>query len=595
MDESKKIGYVEGLARSYIIASVLNLDKGNYAVGRNFLMLAKPYCWSLQKIKPRITVIWCSNMGSYFGNMGDYDSSVFYYSKALSLYQNSNLIDTITLLNLYSNLGGKLVTENNFVQGKFYIDKAFEIYNNGHINNNRTLGKLYIDLSYYYGYQKNHQLCIEYAQKAISVIKLESESMMLIDGFWLIGDTYLELKKTKEAIPYFQKILADSIHAPVMNKAKALQGLGGCFLLDKNYKKATYYFLLAKDIYQQSQNEKLLLECYLSLVETYAIQNDFQTAFQYQKLYQKLKDSTTIVQRTRDVNQLEIKYRSSEKDKEIVNQQLLLEKNQYLIRRKNLWIISGLTLTLLLIGFLLALYKIRENKERLRLMTIERDRELSQLKARMEGEEKERERIAHELHDGIMVQFASVSMNLGALMEKSGLSQSLEFEDILSQLDNATIDLRKSAHNLMPDILLREGLAEATHYFCKNLQRSAKANIDFQLIGEMPKIASEYELMLYRIIQELLQNAVKYANANDILVQINCLDYMLSIVVEDNGNGIDIVNSDSKGIGLSGIEKRIKSLNGVFHISSKENKGTSVYFELETQYLQNTTTPYHAN
>ncbi len=593
LEESKKTGFIEGLARSYIVLSMLNLDKGKYEDGYNFLMLAKPYSWSILKTRPRITVIWCSNLGTFYGNRGNYDSAVFYYSKALSLYQQCNLSDTITLLNLYSNLGGKLITEKNLTQGKYYIDKAFSIIKNSNTINNRTLGKLYIDYSYYYGYQKKHTLCIEFAEKAIKALKSERESMMLIDAYWLIGDTYLELKKTKDAIPYFQKILNDTLQAPVMHKAKALQGLGGCYFVEENYNKAAELFLLATDIYRQAQNNKLLLECYQSLVDVYAIQNNFKTAYQFQKLYQLLKDSTTQNQRTRDVNQLEVKYRTSEKDKALTQQQILLISNENLIRQKNTWIITGFILTVLLIGFLLALYQIREKKEKIRIITLDRDRELAQLKARMEGEERERERIARELHDGIMVQFASVSMNLSALMEKLGHNESTEFENILLQLDNATVELRKSAHNLMPDILLQEGLAEATHYFCKNLERSAKVAIDFQLIGKMPIIAPEYELMMYRIIQELLQNAVKYAKASTIIVQLNCQPNLLSVVVEDNGRGIEQKPNTNKGLGLLGIEKRIKSLNGIFQLFSEINKGTSVYFELETQYLQSRNTHHH--
>ena len=141
--------------------------------------------------------------------------------------------------------------------------------------------------------------------------------------------------------------------------------------------------------------------------------------------------------------------------------------------------------------------------------------------------------------------------------------------------------------------MLQEGLAEATHYFCKNLERSAKIAIDFQLIGEISIIAPEYELMLYRIIQELLQNAVKYAKASTILVQLNCQPNLLSVVVEDNGKGIEQKPNTNKGLGLLGIEKRIKSLNGIFQLFSEINKGTSVYFELETQYLQSKNTHHH--
>jgi signal transduction histidine kinase len=213
----------------------------------------------------------------------------------------------------------------------------------------------------------------------------------------------------------------------------------------------------------------------------------------------------------------------------------------------------------------------------------------------MEGEERERERIARELHDGIMVQFSSAQMNLSAMIERYHISDTAELESILVQLENATQELRKSAHNLMPDMLLQEGLAAATHYFCKTLQLSTGIKIDFHVIGTMPLIAPEYELMLYRMIQELLHNTIKHAKASYALVQINCHPDILSIIVEDNGVGFDSDAVKSQGMGIANLKSRIHSLNGNFSLTSNQQSGTSVYIELETKLLQSLNTLVDAN
>jgi signal transduction histidine kinase len=147
----------------------------------------------------------------------------------------------------------------------------------------------------------------------------------------------------------------------------------------------------------------------------------------------------------------------------------------------------------------------------------------------------------------------------------------------------------------MPDMLLQEGLAAATHYFCKTLQRSTGVKIDFHQIGNMPLIAPEYELMLYRMIQELLHNTVKHAKASYALVQINCHPDIISVIVEDNGLGFDQNNCVRKGRGIANMRSRIHSLNGTLSFTTKPGAGTSVYIELETKFLQALNTTMNAN
>src|SRR5690606_26418700 len=131
--------------------------------------------------------------------------------------------------------------------------------------------------------------------------------------------------------------------------------------------------------------------------------------------------------------------------------------------------------------------------EKLQKLRLQNEQEITRLKAGMEGEEKERQRIARELHDGIMVQLSVAQMNLSALAEQNNSREKEKIERVLEQLEKTTGDLRKTAHNLLPDMLLLDGLAEAAHYFCKTIQRDTGILVNFQLIGELPPLAPEYE------------------------------------------------------------------------------------------------------
>jgi signal transduction histidine kinase len=148
----------------------------------------------------------------------------------------------------------------------------------------------------------------------------------------------------------------------------------------------------------------------------------------------------------------------------------------------------------------------------------------------------------------------------------------------------------------MPDMLLEEGLSEAIHYFCQSLQQSTGIEIELQLCP-LPRINKEYELMLYRIIQELLQNAVKHSRANHILVQLNYRENLLSILVEDNGVGFDtrLLQQYKNGMGINSIRTRVHSLDGHMDINSKEGVGTTVYIEFDIHSLQQKSTEQYAD
>src|SRR5690606_20151980 len=154
------------------------------------------------------------------------------------------------------------------------------------------------------------------------------------------------------------------------------------------------------------------------------------------------------------------------------------------------------------------------------------------------GEEQERSRLARELHDGIMVLFSAIRMKLRQLPKSHrALTTDREFNDLNDELEQAIKELRRTAHNLMPDMLLDGGLAEAVFYFCKSLQQNSPLRINFQLYGNLPRLKEDAELSLYRIIQELVQNIIRHAEANKALVQFNYRDEVLCVTIEDNGKG----------------------------------------------------------
>ena len=155
------------------------------------------------------------------------------------------------------------------------------------------------------------------------------------------------------------------------------------------------------------------------------------------------------------------------------------------------------------------------------------------------------------------------------------------FERSIMMLDNTISELRKVAHNLMPETLVRFGLDEALKDFCNSIQTSAGIEVVYQQFGEDRKLSSQAEITVYRIIQELVNNALKYSEGKQILVQLTKNHIKTNITVEDNGKGFDVnILAQKKGAGFSNIKSRVNYFKGTLDINSQPGNGTSVNIEL---------------
>ena len=157
----------------------------------------------------------------------------------------------------------------------------------------------------------------------------------------------------------------------------------------------------------------------------------------------------------------------------------------------------------------------------------------------------------------------------------------VNFERSINQLDNTISELRKIAHNLMPEVLVNFGLEEALRDFCRSMQTSSGIAIVYQQLGEDRKLNSQAEINIYRIVQELVNNALKHSGAQQIIVQLTKNDRKTTVTVEDDGKGFDPKTTEvKKSAGLRNIKNRINYFNGVLDIASDPGNGTSVSIEL---------------
>ena len=251
------------------------------------------------------------------------------------------------------------------------------------------------------------------------------------------------------------------------------------------------------------------------------------------------------------------------------------------------WFISMVALSLLVLAYLVfknRVKKVRQDAiQQQKIAALEKDKLLVTAEAMLKGQEQERGRIAKDLHDGLGGMLSGVKISFSNMKESIGLNgeDAILFEQPISQLDNTIAELRKVAHNLMPDALLKFGLTNAVEDFCKTMQVTGGTKIVCQQLGEVRELGNAVNLHIYRIIQELINNAVKHGKPKLILVQLTTTAEKLFITVEDDGKGFDLATlQEAGGIGFSNINHRVNYLGGKIDFNSKPNEGTVINIEL---------------
>ncbi|STD56138.1 ATP-binding protein [Empedobacter falsenii] len=252
----------------------------------------------------------------------------------------------------------------------------------------------------------------------------------------------------------------------------------------------------------------------------------------------------------------------------------------------NKYYIFSIIFFIALLGLLLYALKQRnkhlKQREELYKLEIEQERQnskISTLTALLDGEEQERARLARDLHDGLGGLLSGTKIQLTHLNDKIDDHSKKDMAKSIQQLDGAVDELRRVAHNLMPDLLLKYGLEEALKEYAIRMSNE-QLDIDVQFLSYTNSLDKEHQLLVYRIIQELVNNAIKHAHSTQIIIQFVEDENNYSVTVEDDGKGFDMNNTKlTQSAGLHNIQSRVQFLKGQLNIHSEIDLGTSIEFQ----------------
>jgi two-component system, NarL family, sensor kinase len=437
-------------------------------------------------------------------------------------------------------------------------------------------------------------LAISYLDK-ISKIMPDPKEILVNFGYYnRRGRVNYQQKNYKSALMYYQlayKYAQMSGHKSSIGTA--LGFLSETSLKLGNREDAKNYALQSLALSTEENTKTGKVDALLNLSEYYNTTDNTKDAFTTLQQAMRLKDSLVTETNVKQINLLGAFYEFEKQQNEISRLQNEKAIQAVSVKQKSVLnkVFVASILGLLVLGYLgysnfkkrQQLAKHQQELQNQKIIDLEKNKQLLTVEAMVKGQEEERSRIAKDLHDGLgsLLSGAKLSfINVQETLQLPDLGKA-SYEKSLSLLDNAIVDLRKVAQNLMPEAMAKFGLHEALKDFINSIQTSSAAKIVYQQFGEQRKFDSMAEIFIYRIIQELVNNALKHANSSQIIVQLIISSRKVEIAVEDNGKGFDKENlAFTKGAGMANIRYRVQYFNGIYDIITAPGKGTSVNIEL---------------
>ena len=590
LQQSRELRYAPGIVTSLFRLGNIYAAKGWNRKGIHTLKEAIPYCYQLRNQHLYLSVAY-NDIGIMYQAMGNYDLAARLYYYAIWLAEQSPA--SIALAKALNNFGTMLIDLKRQDQALPYLRKAEKISRQR--QDYEQLGSVLINEGLCYQ-RKSQDTGRMYFQEGLDIGRAYGLPVLQHTALTNLGELYLSQGIPEKALPLLLEAasMKEQINPRYIGATNTL--LGETYYRLRQYDKAEHFLHIALGRAQELKLANDLITANRILADLYADKKDYAQAHSHLQAYTLLKDSLTGQEIMNNVNRLEVKYRTANKDKELIRKQLLIAQQAEKIGRKNRWI-GGVAAGALVLAVIFAgvyhHYRQRQKLQTNQIMLLQqeqellvREQEIGQLKAMMKGEEKERGRIARELHDGIGGMLATVKMYLGTMKKDyPALSPAAHLNKALHMLEDTSEEVRKTAHNLMPDVLLRHNLPKALETYCENISATGKLRIDFQVHNLSPAMDKAAELMLYRIVQELVQNIIKHAHATYAEVQLVEHEGVLSIMVEDNGTGFD-TEAQHSGFGLQQLKHRVRALQGYLSITSVKGKSTTVHIEFDLEKLK---------
>ena len=576
ISEKLKKSELNGIAGSYQRIGIQYSYKGDYDISIEFQKKALKVYEELGDKEGSGSCY--NNIGLVYINMGNNSLALDNLLKSFKIFEDINYKEGLANCNL--NIGIIYTNEKDYPKATDYVQKANKVFEE--IKDRTGILKCYDIYGSIYANKGNNIKAKEFYNLALKISEEIQDEGNMADILNNLGDSYMNTGDYSKALEYFNKALKiDEKNGYEVNKLYLFNNIANTNLKLKRYDEALNYAL--KSLKSAKEQKKAVIENdgYRILKKAYNLKGDYKKAMEYADLYKITDDSLYNSDKSKKIFEIQNKYESEKKENEISLlskdrevQDLKLRKNKILIYAISFGSILFIIFTLIVFN----LYRQRQFRKKLFVQTIE-------------TEEHERKRFAEDLHDGIGPLLSTIGLYVN---EFGGGSKELGAKDAellkyTNQLiDDAIKNTRMIANNLMPGDLTQYGLIQAIEFYCSKINKSGKINVNIVTEGTRERYNKTIEIILYRVIMELINNTIKHALAKNININIKERDNKIIMVYKDDGKGFDVestLKDPVKGLGLNNIINRIRTVEGecVFH--STKGSGTMANVEINLKKL----------
>lgn len=563
------------IAKGFNHLANLYLDLSDYDLARYY---SRKSLAIFKSLKDTFSIVANYNcLGSAFKGVSGFDSAAFYFLEAIKLCEFRK--DERNLPTLINNLGDVYFLDQQYDLARNYFSMSLEI--NKKNKKTRSIALNLQNLGRVATMLKEYPLALNnYDQAAAIYADLkDSSSLAEIDNNY--GDLYFRQQKLDQALQKFNAALegfqrASYIKGTVMamaNKAAVLAELG------RNQEAAALQDSCLKLALGRGE-ENILLNALWNISDNYKRLGKHDLAFDYLMEYKVVRDTVFSLEKSKAISDLVLKY---EKEKDQAHILSLEKENLKKTYQRNAYMFTGLGI-IALAFFIIIYFRQRAVKDRIiadqKIRQLEEEKKLMAARLLVEGQEEERKRIATELHDGLGVLLSATKMQFSTILDKSPDNREV-IEKAYRMLEQASGDVRKISHNMMPGLLTKLGLYEAVEDLFEHIGDTTGLNAECTINGSRDRLPENKEIMLYRIIQEMVNNTLKHAEAKTIALSIDIESNLLKISYSDDGKGFDYEKMlEKETLGLNSIQSRVNFLNGNFFIETLPGKGTRYSLEI---------------
>jgi len=518
-------------------------------------------------------------LGEVYDSNGENEKAMANCFKGTGIAER--LHDQGLLQDAYSALQRIYFSRSEFDKAIFYGQKAIGIA--GAMGDKSRVMTQSYNLAQTYNLTKNFDSSIAISKRVIKMARDAGNQRVETYALYNLCSIFLRTGKLNDALTYGKECLAASQNISDKKiQSTTLAALGSVYLQLKQYNEAENSLTQALAIREKIEDKKGIADVQNILANVYFAMGQPAKAYALEKASEDFSDSYNQSILSQQSSELEKKYETEKKETQIQLQQSQL-------RQKNIlnYFFAASAVSLLAISLLTyRSYKSRQKLQQAKIDDLEKEKQLTATEAVLKGEEQERTRLAKDLHDGLGGILSGIKFSLsnmkGNLIMTPDNTQA--FERSIDMLDSSIREMRRVAHNMMPEVLVRYGLNVALNEFCSEISSSGVIHANYQSVGmDNAVLEKTTEITLYRVVQELVNNAIKHAAAENILIQLHASgqEKQLTVTVEDDGKGFDIAMlQQSPGIGWSNIQNRVDFLKGKIDIKSAPGKGTSVLIEI---------------